>query len=297
MRFTFLRHALQTFLTVAAAAALAACSISIQEPAQNATVTLPSPTSTTKVIVTGNATYTGLKVTGDGVDFSNQMVSKASDRDEGNLSLQQTTQALPGVPGTHTLVASAEVYCWYCTGSKTQSTDWHTFLVVPPEGGLPSCLKNIGAPPPPDPEVISSNDALQKLFSIKLANPTKQTSVWAVATPSQKDKWRMTIEEFVQPLQSNEALVVLGNEVKSGWEKEMLTVNGNNCFIAGQLAHVMGGAVSADIKITKADTTTLLFRKPVFTPFITWQNVAVWSEPAFWALFGGKKITFTWKDD
>jgi hypothetical protein len=220
------------------------------------------------------------------------MVSKASDRDEGNLSLQQTTQALPGVPGTHTLVASAEVYCWYCTGSKTQSTDWHTFLVVPPEGGLPSCLGNIGAP---DPEVISSNDALQKLFSFKLANPTKQTSVWAVATPSQKDIWRMTIEESVQPLQSDEALVVLGNEVKSGWEKQIVTVNGNNCKMTGQLANVMGGSVSTDIKITKADTTTLLFRKPVFLGL--WQDVAVWSEPAFWAVFGGKKTTFTWVKD
>lgn len=205
----FLRHALQTFLTVAAATALVACSISIQEPAQNATVTLPSPTSTTKVIVTGNATYTGLKVTVDGVDFSNQMVSKASDRDEGNLSLQQTTQAVPGVPGTHTLVASAEVYCWYCTGSKTQSTDWHTFLVVPPEEGLPSCLKNIGVP---DAEVISSNDTLQKLFSFKLTNPTKPTTVLGVATPSQSDAWRVTMEEQLS-LQSDEAIVALDNVV------------------------------------------------------------------------------------
>jgi len=290
LRPTFLCYPLQTFLTVAAAAALAACSVSIQEPAQNAIVTLPSPASTTKVVVTGNATYTGLKVTVDGVDFSNQMVSKASDRDEGDLSL---------LAGIHTLGASAEVYCWYCTGSKTQSTDTHTFLVVPPEGGLPSCARfnPIGISPP---EVLSSNDLLKALFSVKLANPTKQTIVVGFSTPSQKDVWGITIEESVQPsLQSNEALVVLSNQVGSGWEKEMLTVNGNNCLMTGQLAHVAGGAVSNEIKITTADTTTLVFSKPVaFTPItVRWVDVAVWSEPAFWAAFGGKRITFKWTRD
>jgi hypothetical protein len=95
-------QALYTWLAAVAVLALSACSIKIQEPAADAVVTLPSSTSTTKVVVTGSVRYSGLNVTVDGVDFSNQMVSKASNRDEGELKL---------AGGRHIIVASADMYC------------------------------------------------------------------------------------------------------------------------------------------------------------------------------------------
>ena len=114
-------QSVQTWVVAVAVLALPSCSIQVQEPAANATITWPSKIFRTKVVVTGNASYTGLKVLVDGIDFSNRMVSKSSKRDEGDLSLGG---------GTHTLVASADVYCWYCSGQKHQSTATQTFTVV-----------------------------------------------------------------------------------------------------------------------------------------------------------------------
>ncbi|MGH8545599.1 MAG: hypothetical protein ACREX3_18640 [Gammaproteobacteria bacterium] len=159
---------------------------------------------------------------------------------------------------------------------------------------LPSCLRfdPVGILPP---EVLSSNEALQGLRN---ADPSlvnaRGFAVFAIVTRRNPngDVWRMTIEE-VPGLRSDEGLVVLGNEVK--WEKEMLAVNGRDCRMAGQLVRVVGGAVSNEIKITRADTSTLVLSKPVFMG--QWEDVVVWSEPAFWALFGGRKITFDWLRD
>lgn len=115
---TFLRQSLQAFLLMAIAAVLGGCAITIQQPSENATVTLPSKT---KVVVTGNASYSGLKVTIDGIDVSNQLASAGTNRDEGDVSV---------AAGTHLITATAEMYCWYCSGSKTLSTDTNKFTVV-----------------------------------------------------------------------------------------------------------------------------------------------------------------------
>lgn len=111
----------RTWLTVLACGVLSACVISIDEPTEGSTVTLPSAGATTKVTVTGNASYTGLKVTVDGVDSSSKMVSKSNKRDEGDLAFS---------PGAHTIVASANVYCWYCTNKTSSSTQTRSFTVV-----------------------------------------------------------------------------------------------------------------------------------------------------------------------
>jgi hypothetical protein len=108
----------------AAATLLSACnSISIQKPAKDEVVVLPFGTTTTSVVVVGNSSYTGLRVTADGNDVSSQMVYQGagSNRDVGNLTLAR---------GLHTVEASADVPCWYCSGQKTRSTDRTAFCVV-----------------------------------------------------------------------------------------------------------------------------------------------------------------------
>ncbi|HEV7914025.1 MAG TPA: hypothetical protein VGP22_09675, partial [Albitalea sp.] len=102
---------------LAATALLGGCAITIQQPTEGATVTLPAKT---KVVITGNASYNGLKVAIDGVDVSSQMVSMGPSRDEGDLTV---------APGSHILTASADVYCWYC-GGPTHSTDSRKFTVI-----------------------------------------------------------------------------------------------------------------------------------------------------------------------
>jgi hypothetical protein len=112
-------------LSVAAATTLlsACASISVQEPAEDAVVVLPFGTTTTRVVVVGNSSYTGLRVTADGNDVSSQMVYQGagSNRDVGNLNLAR---------GLHNVEASADVPCWYCAGQKTRSTDRTSFCVL-----------------------------------------------------------------------------------------------------------------------------------------------------------------------
>ncbi|WP_394788913.1 RCC1 domain-containing protein [Rhodoferax sp.] len=95
---------------------LAGCAISVPQPTQNATIAGP-----TTVVITGNASYSGLKVDVDGRDFTANMVASGSQRHDGSL---------PVPTGTHRLTASADVYCWYCSGSSTHSVVTRDFNVV-----------------------------------------------------------------------------------------------------------------------------------------------------------------------
>lgn len=95
---------------------LAGCAISVPTPVQNATVTGP-----TTVVVTGNASYSRLQVDVDGRNFTGNMVATGSQRHDGNL---------PVSAGSHRLTASADVYCWYCTGSTTRSVVTRDFTVA-----------------------------------------------------------------------------------------------------------------------------------------------------------------------
>ncbi|MEO8186070.1 MAG: RICIN domain-containing protein [Burkholderiaceae bacterium] len=119
-------QALRTCLAAIVVTALSACasSIQIQQPAADSVITVPSTPAATRVVVTGNDRYTGLRVTVDGTDVSNQMVYQGagSNRDEGNLTLPL---------GRHTVVARAEVPCWYCQGQTWTSTDTKSFCLVP----------------------------------------------------------------------------------------------------------------------------------------------------------------------
>lgn len=92
------------------------CAINLQQPAPGATAM-----EVTTVVVTGNATYTDLKVDVDGRDFTAYIMANGSQRHDG---------ALPVLAGSHRLTASADVYCWYCTGSITHSVDTRNFTVV-----------------------------------------------------------------------------------------------------------------------------------------------------------------------
>lgn len=117
-RFPELRR-LQVLVAATAAFGLCACSFQIKEPSDGSVVTIPTPTSTTKVVLTGS-NYTLTKVTADGTDVTGQMVDKGSNTFEGDLNI---------APGTHTIVANADVSCFYCIGGQSHVTDTKTFCV------------------------------------------------------------------------------------------------------------------------------------------------------------------------
>lgn len=107
--------ALMTLMTLMALL-LAGCAITIREPV--ATSAVPTPV---KVVVTGNATYSNFRLLADGIDVTNRMTAIGADRHEGSLAL---------APGLTTLQASADVYCWYCTGTTTASVQTLSFSVL-----------------------------------------------------------------------------------------------------------------------------------------------------------------------
>lgn len=99
---------------------LVGCSISVKQPANGSIVSLTATTPKVHVVVSGNASYNNLKVAIDNNDVTSQMASKSASEDDGDIPLQA---------GVHTLAASADVYCWYCTGRTSHSTATSTFQV------------------------------------------------------------------------------------------------------------------------------------------------------------------------
>ena len=81
---TISRQTILAFPLVVVAVALGGCTITIAQPANNATIALPSATS---VVVTGNASFTSLRVTVNSVDFSGLMVSTGSSSAVGTFNL------------------------------------------------------------------------------------------------------------------------------------------------------------------------------------------------------------------
>jgi len=126
------RPTLKAFLLVMVATTLGGCAITIEQPANNATITLPSRT---RAVVTGNASFTNLRVMVNGTDFSNQMVSTGSKRAVGDFNL---------ATGLQTITATATVPCWYCAGGTTLSSDTKSFVVV--AGGDQACTRGGGVP-------------------------------------------------------------------------------------------------------------------------------------------------------
>lgn len=97
-------------------ALLAGCAITIREPV--AATAVPTPV---KVVVTGNASYSNFRLLANGIDVTQHMAATGNNAHEGSL-------ALPA--GVATLQASADVYCWYCTGSSTPSQQTLSFTVL-----------------------------------------------------------------------------------------------------------------------------------------------------------------------
>jgi hypothetical protein len=113
-------------------AALAGCTtFSVTSPADNAVIVLPSPAS---VVVAASGPFTGLTVNVDGTDFSSLMSPTGS--------TGTSTGNLPLGLGTHSLTATANVSCSYCSAGFASLSQTKSFLVTNPG----TCVR-AGAPP------------------------------------------------------------------------------------------------------------------------------------------------------
>ena len=291
---TISRQPFRAFLLIVVAVALVGCAITIQKPAENDIITLPSKTN---VVVTGDASYSGLKVTVDGVDFSNQMVSKGSARDEGDLSL---------AAGFHTITASAEVYCSSCTGAKTKSTKTNTFFVVVSLGSTSPhvCATSGGAPVI---NVASQITTAQKpgrqLIAYKLQNGKDVLLIVVDDAPGLlPTQMRLTLD--IDPFNGvtwNKAIEAWGF-CRSGSRVglvEASVVGGINVGTAcSQLAvanNFTSGCTNTQTMLLNQSTTSELWlRKP--------GTIGIWGDAeaidsSMWQAFGGRAVRFIWRAD
>jgi hypothetical protein len=101
------------------------------------------------------------------------------------------------------------------------------------------------------------------------------------------------------PLKPNEAVIIFSNETKG--DKDLWTIDSTSCTSTGQHIHAALGQ-SARIKISRSDTTTLLLKRDVCAFRVLgscWAGgrsdpVAIFSEPTFWSLVGGRVMKIVW---
>jgi hypothetical protein len=122
-------------LAVAAALVVSGCAtIKITAPAADSVVMLPSNTAPTPVSLTSSSNIANLVVTADGNNVTNQVTYSSATGDY--------TGAFGLTPSQwHTVVASGDVYCSYCTGQQYHATATTNFCVAAPPNPAEPPLK------------------------------------------------------------------------------------------------------------------------------------------------------------
>lgn len=155
------------------------------------------------------------------------------------------------------------------------------------------------------PLLLPTSVLIEAVAKAKAKNPTQTRFALAIYNPvggKIADAWGMTIEEAPTPtIPANEARIVL-DVSQLDWAKMIVAINSAACNAPLRSLRVEGRQ-TGQFTIRQADTTTIVLRKPVCTAWflwcwnIEWRDVAVWSEPGFWAAFGGKQVTIRWLKD
>jgi hypothetical protein len=135
------------------------------------------------------------------------------------------------------------------------------------------------------------------VFATKAAAPSRTVFRIGVATTGSRrpNGWILTIAKgtatgVFPPLTRDESLVDLKNETRT--TKSLYAVNSSNCtgqWAAGNL--IVNSNQVGTFRISRATTSTIVLSTP------TVDAVAVFSEPSFWMLFGGRRVTISWVSD
>lgn len=279
-------QALQAFQLVVLAVALVGCAITIEGPANNATVTSP-----TRAVVTGNASFTGLRVTVDGTDFSNRMVTTGSSRAQGDLSLPL---------GLHTITASATLFCWYCPGGSTQSSDTKSFVVV--SGNMRVCARSGSVP------VITLDTTLapvghqsgRQQIGYQLQNG--DGIVIIVDDAPGLLRTQMLVEVDLDPVKgaTKSKMIEAWDFCQSGSVVNAVTVGMAGGFGLGVVCNPLTAAndfrsgcttPTPPMLINQATTSELWLRKQ--GTFGNW-DYAEAIDQSIWQIFGGRRLRFIW---
>jgi hypothetical protein len=99
--------------------------------------------------------------------------------------------------------------------------------------------------------------------------------------------WQMDLEKpdgISPPLRPNETLVVMNN--KTDFAVGMYAINSTTCGSVPTAGLAVDPGQSGLFRIDSTSTTTLVLSRQ-------YQDLAVFAEPNFWRLFGGRKVTIT----
>lgn len=277
---------LKRFSEILMVVLLCGCGITVQKPAENETVQLPSRTL---VIVTGNASYSGLKVNIDGVDVTARMNSAGVNRHEGILKLPA---------GAHTITASAEVDCWYCGGSKTHSVDTNSFVVNSPSG----CVVAGGAPVitlPPS-TITNAQQAGRRVIGYLLQNGNAIRIHVDDAPGLRKDQMRLELD--IDPDGVKWSKAVAASTFCHRSQTGIVEASSKGGFGVGVVCSPLtaandfrsGCTNTQTILLSESTTSELWLRGSGF--FGNWSDAEA-IDSSFWDAFGGRSVRFIWLTD
>jgi len=143
--------------------------------------------------------------------------------------------------------------------------------------GCPSLPSFLGTP-----EVLPLEDVTRSFFNLKAANPLKSRYTIGAVTRSGKQGWQITIDKPTKPLRSDEMQLILNNPTRDG--KSLFAYSSNDCSVAATGNIVLNSGETGELLVTKDSATTI-----VLGDFS--HSYAVFGEPNFWQLFGGRRVT------
>lgn len=169
-------------------------------------------------------------------------------------------------------------------GGGVSAQSYVVFSVVPirTDNTLPSCV-NMVPFTSPLPEVLPLGPITTRTFGLKAADPARvQYSIATTTIQNQNVGWQFDIAKAGVPLDPSEALIVFVNPTKG--TKSLWTYDSKTCKVSANL--VLNPGDTGTLRISSADTTTIVLSDP-------YDDHAVFAEPNFWTLFGGRQVTIS----
>lgn len=169
---------------------------------------------------------------------------------------------------------------------KTRAIFAVTLMATPREGGG-GCRGSVYQSTP---EMLPTSQAVTSVFATKAAIPSRTVfdiGVNAIGT-ARGNGWVMTVTKppAATPLTRNESIVDLTNT--SGSTKSIYAVNSANCGAGAAANAIVANGQLGTIRISRTNTSTIVLSSPNV------DAIAVFTEPAFWTLFGGRRVTINW---
>ncbi|MCS6290182.1 MAG: hypothetical protein H8K10_14605 [Nitrospira sp.] len=204
--------------------------------------------------------------------------------------------------GTHTITASGEVPCWYCTGGKRQSSVSHTFTLLPSPA---PCTRTDGnfVRTIPAAGIAAGQMPGRQVIATPLLNGTDMVMIIIDDAPDLQQN-QMRLELDINPDQGvtwNKAIEAWG-ACHSGSRTDLAEASMAGGFGVGVICSPpatandfrSGCTIPQTVLLNQSTTGELLLRKPGF--WGVWHDVEVF-DSSIWPALGGRSVRFIWSKD